>query len=309
MVAGQRINRRRPCVGISLELVPHVRHVPVQIRRYNAARSRPEDTMAPSRTSAQIHELLARVMADTAREIAGGQGAHRVGPFLATIHPTSDMIWLNYAIPVGDDLDPARIPAQMGELRRIFRAHQRILRIECFRSLTPDLAPSLESAGLVLQSEMPLMFCDAGTLRPVRAEGVEVQPLTADDGGATLRRFLRTARQAFDQPEEIRDVDVVEQRENLRQGRFRAVYARIDDAWAGVGSMTARTGELVGIGTLPEHRRRGVAATISSVLTDDHFARGEPLVWLSAGDQTAVNVYTKIGFYRVGGQLNYIDRT
>jgi predicted GNAT family acetyltransferase len=61
-------------------------------------------------------------------------------------------------------------------------------------------------------------------------------------------------------------------------------------------------------GELTRWRRRGVAATLSSCLVQDHFARGGTLVWLSAGDAIAQAAYERIGFRLLPTpQLNYID--
>jgi ribosomal protein S18 acetylase RimI-like enzyme len=65
--------------------------------------------------------------------------------------------------------------------------------------------------------------------------------------------------------------------------------------------------ELVGVATLPALRRRGVAATLCSVLIKDHFEGGGDLVWLSAGDAIAQATYERIGFRNVDFRLNYID--
>ena len=58
---------------------------------------------------------------------------------------------------------------------------------------------------------------------------------------------------------------------------------------AGAGALTPNgsTAELVGIATLPEFRRRGVASAVSSYLVDRYFRQGGEIAWLSAEDQIA----------------------
>jgi predicted GNAT family acetyltransferase len=154
---------------------------------------------------------------------------------------------------------------------------------------------------------MPLMVCGPADLRPVEAAGIEVRPLTADDSDLVLSQFLVAAKLCFNEPPAATPQEVESTRQNLRANVYRSAYATVDGTMAGVGSLSAANDELVGIGTLPGFRRRGVATAVSSRLLADHFAGGATLAWLSAGDEAAHATYRKIGFHPVGMQLNYID--
>jgi len=63
-----------------------------------------------------------------------------------------------------------------------------------------------------------------------------------------------------------------------------------------VGSAT----EIVGVGTLPTMRRRGLAAAVTSVLVEHAFDDGINLVLLSAESDAVAAVYERVGFRRVG---------
>ena len=261
----------------------------------------------PAAADPNLIPLLRELAAKTVRAAADGRETTTIGPFLAAIHPTNDMIWLNYALPL-PTLDVADVTADtVDALRALFRSRGRVLRFEFFQPLWPDLGPAMERHGVKLQDAMPLMVCAPQDLRPVAAPEVTPRPLAADVDDATLRRFITAARTAFGEPAPATDADIAEQRDNLRRGVYRCAHAEIDGQIAGVGSMTVANDELVGIGTLPAYRRRGVAATLSSWLVADHLARGALLAWLSAGDAVAQAVYAKIGFRDAGVQLNYID--
>ena len=58
--------------------------------------------------------------------------------------------------------------------------------------------------------------------------------------------------------------------------------------------------EVVGVATLPAHRRRGLAGAVTAALTADARARGATLVLLSAGDEDVARVYARVGFRRIG---------
>jgi predicted GNAT family acetyltransferase len=63
-----------------------------------------------------------------------------------------------------------------------------------------------------------------------------------------------------------------------------------------VGAVT----EIVGVGTLPAARRRGLGAAVTAALVADARARGAELVFLSAGSEAIARVYERLGFVRVG---------
>jgi hypothetical protein len=50
-----------------------------------------------------------------------------------------------------------------------------------------------------------------------------------------------------------------------------------------------------------------VAASLTSFLTEQLFAAGGTLAWLSAGDAAAQAVYERVGFAVVDMRLNYIE--
>jgi len=225
---------------------------------------------------------------------------------MACAHPTNSMIWMSYAVPLSahrqDVVDWAAVVA---ELRAWFKSHDRQLRFEILEPLWPELAPELVRQGVKLQGRMPLMLCGPGDLR-VRAVpvSVSIEPVTAESSDDAIRELLTTARRGFADAPDPTDQDVTEQRAALAAGRYRCVLAHCDGRPAGAGSMSIGNDELVGIATLPEYRRRGIAAAVSSRLVAEHFEKGAGLAWLSAGDQVARAVYEGIGFRVVGDQVN-----
>ncbi|WP_197288664.1 GNAT family N-acetyltransferase [Nocardia sp. NRRL S-836] len=58
--------------------------------------------------------------------------------------------------------------------------------------------------------------------------------------------------------------------------------------------------EVVGIGTLPAARRRGLGGAVTAALARDALDRGATLVFLSAGSEEIARVYERIGFRRIG---------
>jgi len=61
--------------------------------------------------------------------------------------------------------------------------------------------------------------------------------------------------------------------------------------------------EIVGVGTLPSARRRGLGQALTATLVADARSRGVRTVFLSAGDEDVARVYARLGFRQVGTAL------
>jgi ribosomal protein S18 acetylase RimI-like enzyme len=252
---------------------------------------------------------LSRLCEESARRQAGlSREVSRHGPFEALINLHDDMIWLNYAVPVAP-VDGPDAAETIAALTDHFAARGRRLRFEFHAAPWPSLPGLLESAGLSLQARHPLMVCAPGDLRPLSAPGVTVQRLAGDAPDADLDAFTRIQAAGFGEGVgEIRAERRARMRESIGAGATFYGLARLDGAPAGAAVIAPfdDVGELAGVATHPDFRRRGVAATLSAALTADFLAGGGALAWLSAGDAVAQAVYAKIGFRLVDERLNYI---
>ncbi len=231
------------------------------------------------------------------------------GSFQAYLHPESSAAYLNVAMVRSDPGAAAVIRRDVDALRSLFRARGRTFSLEFNGGRWPDLSPALEAAGLVRTAAHPLMACGPSMLRPVAAAGVELRYLAPADSDSDLAAFVTIrgtdgSMQPPARPEHVREL-----RSALESGRGRHLLACFGGAPAGTGVLhdTRGIGEMVGIVTRESARRHGVAATISSRLTADHFAQGGRLVFLDAEDDRAVAVYRKIGFEMIGEWLFYAE--
>jgi ribosomal protein S18 acetylase RimI-like enzyme len=232
------------------------------------------------------------------------------GPFRALLDPSTDMIWVNYAVPTGPIDDAQATTAALADLRRAFAQHKRTPRFE-FNALPWPMLPSiLEGAGFQLQERHPLMVCTPSTFRHVAAPNVAVRFLKADDPSPTLAVAMALQSESFGGPAELPPADEIHRlRDQLRAGTLCYAFATLDGMPAGAGSTAPITGvaEVAGIATTPALRRRGVAATLTSFLAGQLFAAGGTLAWLSAGDAAAQAVYERVGFAVVDTRLNYLE--
>jgi predicted GNAT family acetyltransferase len=107
----------------------------------------------------------------------------------------------------------------------------------------------------------------------------------------------RDAAAGAQTPEELARIG-----ERMRQGLTVTVVA--EDAHgvlaAGSHQPIGDVSEIVGVGTLPSARRRGLGGLVTAHLAADARERGAELVFLAAGSEEIARVYARLGFERVG---------
>jgi GNAT superfamily N-acetyltransferase len=212
----------------------------------------------------------------------------------------------------------------LGDIEAV-RARQRELGLpEAFEwvdDTTPSLSPLAQAAGLsVLRA--PLMVLDpAAIVRPSLPTGVRVRLLDPDapDFASGVATFRALAGLAFGSPgtavgavgtaerdAAMRPLDAAEaEHEAARVASSRAAYAIAetdgDGALAAGGyQRVEHVAEIVGVGTLPLARRRGLGGAVTAALADRALSTGADLVFLSAGSEEIARVYGRIGFRRIG---------
>jgi ribosomal protein S18 acetylase RimI-like enzyme len=212
------------------------------------------------------------------------------------------------------------------------RARQRELGVpenfEWVAETTPTLRAAVERSGLVVH-EHPLMVLDAeaeadvGTAATTLADGTTVRVLEAAD--PVLPSALAVPYVAFAAPGTaigpqgptelaearralLADGSVANTIARIRAG-LSVVAAAIDQAGdvrcAGQHLPLTEVGvsEVVGVGTLPVARRRGLGLAVTAALVADARARGIATVFLAAGDGDVARMYGRLGFRTVATAL------
>jgi GNAT superfamily N-acetyltransferase len=199
------------------------------------------------------------------------------------------------------------------------RARQRELGVreafEWVHETTPSLVGAATAAGLDV-TMVPLLALDPEAWRrPAPPPGVTVRVLGADDPG--LAAAQAAAALAFAAPGTAvgpagpaeRDVaaagldDLGFLRERLRRGLTAMAVAESEAEGAlGAGSHqpVGDVSEVMGIGTVPSARRRGIGAAVTGRLVEHARERGADLVFLSAADDDVARTYERLGFRRIG---------
>ncbi|MFC8142457.1 GNAT family N-acetyltransferase [Streptomyces paradoxus] len=241
------------------------------------------------------------------------------GPF--TLFVREGQGWPFYARPVREWSGPLRA----ADVQKV-RARQRELGIpesfEWVAETTPTLRAAAEESGLVVH-EHPLMVLDPGTPAADVDGGsgdVSVRIIGADD--PILPGALAVPHLAFAEPgthvglagtpqlaeaidARVADGSVERAMTRIRAG-LTAVAAAVEHGSvlsAGQHQPLAGVSEIVGVGTLPAARRRGLAGAVTAALVADARSRGAATVFLSAGDDDVARVYARLGFRTIGTAL------
>ncbi|AWS45289.1 GNAT family N-acetyltransferase [Streptosporangium sp. 'caverna'] len=208
----------------------------------------------------------------------------------------------------------------------LVRARQRELGIpesfEWVAETSPALRPAVEESGLVIH-EHPLMVLDEDAAIPERnepSEGPSVRIMGPDD--PALPSALAVPHLAFAEPgtgvgvaglaelataaaTRAADGSVERAVSRMRAG-LTAIAAAVEDGMAlcaGQHQPVGAVSEIVGVGTLPAARRRGLGLAVTAALVADARSRGVKTVFLSAGDDDVARMYARIGFRRIGTAL------
>jgi ribosomal protein S18 acetylase RimI-like enzyme len=196
--------------------------------------------------------------------------------------------------------------AAIADLRAVFTQRSTPLEIEYNEALFPGVGGWLEAAGLTLAERNPLMACRLERFNPLIAPDVILRRLTPASNASDMLAF-QTIRWT-DGGDEDRAIPPVEQlRQELASPSSVYLLAWIDREAGGTGVSHAISGvgEIVGVVTRADKRRRGIAATVTSELVARHFASGGDFVFLDAADEAAARLYDRLGFRRFGANLVY----
>ena len=199
------------------------------------------------------------------------------------------------------------------------RARQRELGVreafEWVNETTPSLAGAAAAAGLeVLRVPLLALVADDWTPPPAPA-GVELRMLGADDRALPAAQavvelaFAAEGTELGEAGPEARDLAVPRLgglrflRDRIRAGLTAMAVAESEpEGPLGAGShqLAGSVCEVMGIGTLPSARRRGIGAAVTGRLVQDARERGAEIVFLSAAGDDVARMYEQIGFRRLG---------
>jgi ribosomal protein S18 acetylase RimI-like enzyme len=231
-------------------------------------------------------------------------------PFALFFNPNDSLRFYNYAIPL-EPIDSVA-PETLAALRAEFARRQRLLRFEFIRQYAPHLAPALAAAGLTEEGENPMMVCTHASFRPAPAvPGLEIRRLAPGSRRDDLAAFISVQGQSFGEDDRVEPTDAQVEDLRRRSGQgSRCFLALVHGRPVAAGAHTVPIDgftELVGIATLPEYRRRGIATALTASMAQAAFRSGVQVAFLGAADERAGRVYERAGFLPYATALAYSD--
>ncbi|MEU8761181.1 GNAT family N-acetyltransferase [Streptomyces sp. NPDC048659] len=209
--------------------------------------------------------------------------------------------WPYYARPALGHAGPVSVAAVDA-----VRARQRELgapeAFEWVAETTPGLRAAAEASGLVVR-EHPLMVLAEGAEPPgALPEGVVVRMVGAAD--PALESAVAAPYAAFGATPTPGAAVQVGERIAAGLTRLAAAFGPSGTALAaGQHQPVGAVSEVVGVGTRPEARRRGLGLAVTAALVADARAAGVTTVFLSATDATVARMYARVGFRTVATAL------
>ena len=185
--------------------------------------------------------------------------------------------------------------------------------LEWIDDVSPAVAAAATEGGLAVGMH-PLMVLE-GQVPWAAPVGVELRLVSPEDDVGT---FSSVAAVAFGSPGTAPGEAGVEEleahtaernpardelhRERIANGVSLQAVALLDGFPVATGIHQPVDGvtEIVGVGTLPAFRRRGLGAAVTALLVDDARGRGVETIILTAADDDVARMYGSIGFRRVG---------
>jgi predicted GNAT family acetyltransferase len=184
---------------------------------------------------------------------------------------------------------------QVGQVRARQRELDVAEELEWQDAVAPSLAAACAEAGMRVHRYRLLVLGDE---RWVAAPG-PVRIVTADDD---LTAMLSAQQRGFDGPSSLDPGAVEHMRGRIATGATVAAagFAGGEPVCVGMHQPVGDVTEIVGVTTLPEHRRVGWAGALTSSLVADARERGVRTVFLSAADDAVARVYERVGFLDAG---------
>jgi len=231
-----------------------------------------------------------------ARATPGGQATEEAGALLVAGATASPAI-VNSAFMARSSVDPA---AMLPAASTFFRTRAHGYGIWTRDDADAALEAALPAAGFVLVTDMPLMVLDDQPPERPAPAGVIVLPVT-DEAGA--EDFRLVALDGFAEDEEERSA--VESKFTAAAGllapEVASAVAYVDGRPVAAAMSFTAVGcaRISWVGTLPEHRRRGLGAAVTRAAIRGGFDRGARF---SALESSALGapVYRALGFREIG---------
>lgn len=250
-------------------------------------------------------ESIARVQMYLRHKAGASLGCHSCTPF--SVFVQMDQQENTFVIP---DVPVDKAISQVITELQVYASARRIpARVRVIEEYSPAFVAALRETGFGEVWRQPVMTCTSThQLDTPQVEGLTFTALSAQAALDDLREAWNTNVAGFGESPGADDAQIERFRQELKDGR--AVTAKVDGKPAGAAMFTALqrgVTELVGITTLPEFRRRGIAGALTVHAAATALGQGADLVFLTTDSPDAARVYQRVGLRTEGWLLELSD--
>lgn len=214
-------------------------------------------------------------------------------------HPTS-----NFAIPCSSKIP--NIKESLLTLRKLFEFRGRKPRIVFLAEYSPSLVQKLPSNNFFEVMRMPLVCCqsdnfqDAGPLT-----SITMKEITNQSPLSEIKDILVIQRECFGHSVSSAEESLIAYRESLTISPFLALLDGKPVAVVFLGPLHDGIAEIIGLATMPQFRRRGIATSLLTAVFRSAFGDGVDLLFASAGSDYSFRAFMKIGSFPCATLLGY----
>ncbi len=244
------------------------------------------------------------------RSAAKQYQCERIPGFTLCFHPVTDLPFFNYAIP--ENVVPSAWESSITEMRDLFLKRKRVPRLEFVLESSPALPRILTETGFRLEEEQQGMVCFPHTFfAPSTPEEISFSDILRTSRDEEIRQFLLLQEEGFTSlsPEPKSSEEISYFRHILGTGKGCICFWK--NLPASVGMHTSPLEgitEILGVTTLKEHRRRGIASALISRIVETCFSKGIHTCYLTAANRDTQYIYGKLGFSPFLTMLSYTLR-
>ena len=211
----------------------------------------------------------------------------------------------SYAVPARPSHDQDVLRRHIAELVEAFRTRGLPPRVELSLLLWPEMPQALAASGLTQIEDSPLFVVTPASFRPRPRADVGVRWVAPGESPALTLSIVRQGFELRGPPPTPEEIEAL--RASL-DGPLRLATAERErrPAGAGFSAPVGPTTEVSGVSTLPQQRRKGVAAALLSFLVAEHFGSGGDLAWGVADDPRAAALLYALGFQDAGLRVGWM---
>jgi GNAT superfamily N-acetyltransferase len=243
-------------------------------------------TAEPPPDAQRVQDYLRAVLEPKRRGVLAGA-------FVLYVHPSDRHPYHNYAIPL-----PGATQGDGRALIAAAHAHDLVPRLEYLEDCFPWVQRSLARDGFEVQGRLALMTCPPADLR---SPELDVEIASVEPGSPLVGPMMAAQSAAFGEPPPSAA--------SVAAWSLSGVAALRDGEIVGGAAFTEvidGLSEIVGIGVLAAHRRRGIGAALTAAATRAAFDAGAQLALLTPGSDDTARVYERVGFARVATMMHLV---